>query len=96
MLGVQSSVVAKQMIEMSIADSRSRLEFLEGELRKMSMEQAPLASSAYGSNFSIAPVGYSNPPNSRFGINETYLQTLSATEHRFLLNSLSFAWMKSQ
>lgn len=39
MAAVQTSPAAQTMVAMSIAESNSRLEFLEGELRKLTLKQ---------------------------------------------------------
>jgi classical protein kinase C/novel protein kinase C epsilon type len=39
MLQAQTSPAAKSMTEMSIIESRHRIEFLEGELRKLSLKK---------------------------------------------------------
>lgn len=38
MLNAQTSTAAKSMVEMNIIESRRRLEFLEGELKKLSLK----------------------------------------------------------
>lgn len=39
MLAAQTVPAAKQLVENSIAESRQRIEFLEGELRKLSLKR---------------------------------------------------------
>jgi hypothetical protein len=65
MLTAQSSQVAKQMVEMSISESRSRLEFLEGELRKLKLSDAPAESPAFTL---LPPPEITQDSVTRFGI----------------------------
>lgn len=68
MLKAQSSAAAKQMVEYSIAESRTRLDFLEKELRKLVLKDSPSAASSTSSlNVPVNDLGL-EPADLHFGI----------------------------
>ena len=71
MLAAQAHPAAKSMVEMSITESRHRIEFLESELKKLNIKRSSVAPTPTGNlNDANSPMRSSTtePLSSSFGI----------------------------